>query len=109
MPGGMRGGVIFSLAIPGRAGDLPLAGRDPFKLPVFAGIIGGGGIAGLRLAAGGLVLTIVFGFRIFAPLFEFTLALLAPEQPAMTAAIAVVANTVRYLIFFVALRLFSLP
>ena len=105
MLGGMRPGVIFSFAIPG--GILPIVGRGPFELPVFAGIIVGGGFAGLRFAAGGLVLTIALGFRCSA--FELTLVLLAPEQPAMTAAIAVVVSTVRYLIFVFALRLFSLP
>ena len=106
MLGGMRPGVIFSFAMPG--GILPVDGRDPLVPVVLDGIIVGGGFAGLRLAAGGLELTIVFGLRKFAPLFEFTLALLAPEHADNMTAIDVVVSTVRYLIFVFALRLFSL-
>lgn len=78
IPGGMRAGVIFSLAIPG--GILPMVGRGPAEFAVLAGDNGGGGFAGLKLAAGGLLLAVA-AFRIFA----FMLPAVEPQAAAPAA------------------------
>ena len=66
--------------------------RAAFELPVFAGIIVGGGFAGLKLAAGGLLLAVVV-FR------KFVLTLTAVEpQAAMPAAPAPTITTSTLLI-----------